>query len=200
MKLAYTEKSVHTQSLIGPFLCKWGLQILTLVQTAPYWLVRMGSLWLVRENADSYAAPTGHGRSQSYWLNCNPRNSHFRVNSESRSTAGILAAQYVAFSWNAACMRGLYKQWLLDSGYDWVPLTTRSPFWQVYSSQSIYSYSKLTQIYIQSLTLLVPHSFPYVGKSSFLPTCLTSYLFIFCTVMLKRVMAFSLFVFSGISS
>lgn len=86
VKLAYGEKSICTQSLIGPFVCKWRLQI----YISPYSTALIGQngmLWLVSEEQMLYSctAPIRQGKSQSYWLNLNPRSSLIKINWDSRS-------------------------------------------------------------------------------------------------------------------
>lgn len=81
-KLAYGEKSVCTQSLIGPI----GLQIY-ISPNSTVLIGQNGMLSLVSEEQMIYSctAPIRQGKSQSYWSNFNPRSSLIRVNGDSRS-------------------------------------------------------------------------------------------------------------------
>lgn len=166
-------------SLIDLFLCRWGLQILTiwLVQIVPSWLVRMQQLCFVGDDANEditvqfqldreHLSPIG-------WILI-PRALLIRVDFQT-AEAQCRRVGSPVFGFSLKCSvhdRPLQtmaaRLWL----WIWAQLTTRSLFWQVYSSQSTQLYSNLTQIYIQRLSLLVP-------QSSFLPAYSIKLIFLF---------------------
>ena len=79
-ELSYGERSTHPWSLTGPFSCRWGLQILTV------WLVQKHCpgcrewswLWLFVEDALEGTAAVGQGKSPSFWLKSDSRNSLYK--------------------------------------------------------------------------------------------------------------------------
>lgn len=106
-------KSFHSLSLIGPFLCRWELQTLSLLgpnssiltgQMEPFWLVKCKCRY-------SCIALVGWGKSHSYWQHFYPRSYQTRVYSEGRSP--VQQAWQVTLAFH----RGLCEQWQLDFGH-----------------------------------------------------------------------------------
>lgn len=104
-RMTYIERNSCLWSLIGPFLCKWGLQFLTvlLVQIALSWHFILCLTHLVRNGAAliccwSCTALVGQGKFQSYWSNFSPSCSLIRVNSEIGAPCWRLGGPVCGFS------------------------------------------------------------------------------------------------------
>lgn len=107
VKMAYIEKIVHPRSVIGPFLWKWGLQILSLISPNSTILIGLNGAALIGrwrcKWGHSCTAPIG----QISFLGA-----LIRVNSEGRR----LGNPVCRFSLKCRVCEHLCIQWLLDFG------------------------------------------------------------------------------------